>query len=170
MARRKKDKGWVKLYRSVADNPLWVSEPFTRGQAWIDLIMLVNHETRRIVFSDGTDIVVNEGQHFTSFDHLAKRWHWGRTKVIRYLDYLANHHMILRTGTRRGTIITLINWGIYQHGRTPDETPGETPGETSGETPGETQTRTYNKNYHNKNAIQEKGGTRPDDLGGRTYE
>ena len=32
-------KGWIKLHRSMFDNDLWTAEPFTKGQAWIDLIV-----------------------------------------------------------------------------------------------------------------------------------
>lgn len=169
MAKRKKDSGWVKVHRSVTNNPLWLSEPFTRGQAWVDLILMANHEDRRIVFADGTEVVVHEGEHFTSLAHLAKRWQWGRNRVIRFLDYLSNHQMIRQTGTRRGTTITLINWGVYQHGRTPDGTPDGTPDETPGGTPGGTQTRSI-KNYINKNDIQDKAGRRPLNSDGEAYE
>lgn len=36
--------GWIKLHRKLSDNPLWTCEPFTKGQAWVDLILLANHE------------------------------------------------------------------------------------------------------------------------------
>jgi len=35
--------GWIRLYRKMQDNPLWTSEPFTRGQAWIDLLMIAGY-------------------------------------------------------------------------------------------------------------------------------
>lgn len=41
--------GWVKLYRKLMDNPIWLEERFTKGQAWVDLIMLSNFESRIIV-------------------------------------------------------------------------------------------------------------------------
>ena len=31
------------LHAKLQDNPLWTCEAFTRGQAWVDLILLANH-------------------------------------------------------------------------------------------------------------------------------
>lgn len=31
-------KGWVSIHRQLCENDLWLSEPFTRGQAWVDMI------------------------------------------------------------------------------------------------------------------------------------
>lgn len=37
-------KGWVPISRQLQDHWLWNDKPFSKGQAWIDLIMLANHE------------------------------------------------------------------------------------------------------------------------------
>ena len=168
--KRKKDNGWVRIHRNVTNNPLWFSEPFTRAQAWIDLILMVNHSDRRIVFSDGTEVVVHEGQHFTSINHLAERWKWSRTKVNRFLSYLADHQMIHQSGTRRGTLITLINWAVYQHGRTPADTSADTSDDTPVDTSGDTQTIMLNNNDNNNNVKQGKAGRRPLNSDGEAYE
>ena len=34
---------YIKLYRALATSPLWTKEPFTRGQAWADLLLLANY-------------------------------------------------------------------------------------------------------------------------------
>ena len=38
------NQGWIKLHRTLQDNKLWYSEPLTKGQAWVDLILLANHK------------------------------------------------------------------------------------------------------------------------------
>ena len=154
MGKKKKDNGWIKIHRSITNNPLWLSEKFSRAQAWVDLLLMVNHTDRKLVFEDGTELIVRPGQHFTSIGHLAERWKWSQNRVIRFLSYLENHQMIHRVGTRRGTLVTVEKWAFYQYGRRPDETPDETPDGTSDETPDGTQTRMNNKN-DNKNVIQE---------------
>ncbi|MBT6584839.1 MAG: hypothetical protein HON77_11095, partial [Gammaproteobacteria bacterium] len=30
--------GYIKVYRDMANHPLWLEEQFTRGQAWMDLL------------------------------------------------------------------------------------------------------------------------------------
>ena len=39
--------GYIKLHRSLMDNPLWTEKPFSRGQAWVDLLMLANRKIAR---------------------------------------------------------------------------------------------------------------------------
>ena len=43
-------KGWVVIYRSIMDNPLWEDKPFSRGQAWIDMILLSSHKDTEFYF------------------------------------------------------------------------------------------------------------------------
>ena len=48
MAKKKKNGGWIKLYRQLQQNPIWQSsEPFSRRDAWVDLfnrIFSLNNE------------------------------------------------------------------------------------------------------------------------------
>ena len=44
--------GWIKLWRKFADDPLWVSEPFTKGQAWVDLLLMAQG-TENTIFKNG---------------------------------------------------------------------------------------------------------------------
>lgn len=38
------DKNWVKVNRTVQSHWVWMDKPFSRGQAWIDLILLAQHQ------------------------------------------------------------------------------------------------------------------------------
>jgi hypothetical protein len=40
--------GWIKLHRIIMDHPDWLAEPFTRAQAWVDLLLLANHKVGHI--------------------------------------------------------------------------------------------------------------------------
>lgn len=56
-----KEKGWISLSRSIVDNWVWDNgEQFSRGQAWIDLLLSANHEDRKIMF-DGKPLLVKRG-------------------------------------------------------------------------------------------------------------
>ena len=88
MAKKKKNSGWIKLYRQLQHNPIWQSsEPFSRRDAWIDLLLLANHE-ERVIIVKGKKQVIGEGQHWTSYRILADRWHWSYEKVRRYFALL----------------------------------------------------------------------------------
>lgn len=149
---KKKDKGWIKLHRQIVDSFVWKTpEPFDKRSAWIDLIMMANHEQRTIPLRSGASVTVNAGQFFTSMDHLADRWHWSRGKVIRYLAWLSGQGMVNTSGTTNGTTVTIIKYGLFQNGGTTTGTAnGTTDGTTGGTTDG-TRTRTNIQELSNKN-------------------
>ena len=112
---------WVKCHRSLAENELWLLEPFTKGQAFWDLVMKANHADGRVVC--GNEVVkVKRGQLFTSELKLAKRWRWSRNKVRAYLKLLENLKMGTAQGTAKGTLITIENYRIYQGEGTEEST------------------------------------------------
>ncbi len=90
-----KNNGWVKLHRKLADNELWLSEPFTRGQAWIDLLLLANHKTG-FIRRRGIMVKVERGQVGYSEEALSKRWRWSKGKLRRFFCELAGRSMISR--------------------------------------------------------------------------
>lgn len=141
---------YFKVYRSLLADELWLEEPFTRGQAWIDLIGLANFG-RTETFYRGELQIVQRGQIKTSCVWLAKRWKWSRNRVIRFLTQLSALRMIQVNGTNNGTTITIENYALYQDSGTTKRTTNETPNETSGGTSGGTQKK-------NKQRINKKEG------------
>ena len=110
------DKGYIKIYRDIREHWIWQEKPYDRARAWIDLIMMANHEPKTILF-DGVPMTIDRGQHMTSLSALAERWGWTRSKVKRFLDVLKSEHMCNTKRNRRGTLITVINYGFYQDTR-----------------------------------------------------
>jgi DNA replication protein DnaD len=108
-----KSKGWILLYRSVRDGWIWEQKPFSFGQAWIDLILDVNHEDKKL-FVNGKLIKIKRGQKWTSIRVLAARWGWRQEKVLQYIKALEQDGMITRKATRSGTLLTIVNYGKYQ--------------------------------------------------------
>lgn len=166
----KKDKGWIKLYRQISDSYIWTScEPFDRRSAWIDLLLMANHEERSFLLKNGRNQIVQEGQLFTSLDHLAERWHWSRNRVRRYLALISAQGMCTVKGTPSGTLLTLVNYGNFQHGwHTNGQANGQTSGQADGQTDGQ-RTITNIQELYNKNVKQE-GADAPNDSGGYTIE
>lgn len=80
--------GWISLYRQIVDNWIWnIKEPFDKRAAWVDLLLMVNHENKKIELN-GQIIEVERGQKITSLDKLSKRWKWSRHKVSDFLNRL----------------------------------------------------------------------------------
>lgn len=105
--------GWLKIHRKIADSDLWLSEPFTRGQAWIDLLMLANHDYS-FFYKRGNKVEINRGQIGRSEVELSDRWCWSRTKLRKFLNDLEKEQQIIQQKSPVTLIITLINYEKYQ--------------------------------------------------------
>ena len=107
--------GWIKLHRKIQDCELWDSsdEPFDRRSAWIDLLLLANHEDKQIIFKNNP-IVVKTGQRITSIRKLAERWNWSVNRVKRFLDLLEKLQMIERDSDNHRTLLTIAKYEVYQ--------------------------------------------------------
>lgn len=105
--------GWIKLYRQLQDCPIWYGERFSKGQAWVDLLMLANHSDKKIMFN-GDFITIQRGQYLTSMVKLSEKWKWNRKTVSSFLKLLENDNMITKVTDNTKTLITIINYGIYQ--------------------------------------------------------
>ena len=110
------DKGWIKLYRQIQDNMIWMdSEPFDRRSAWIDLIMMANVQNKDIIYR-GQIIKIKRGQVYTSVRKLATRWRWSRDKVNRFIKTLIKAHMVEKDNrTQSATLLTIVKYGDFQN-------------------------------------------------------
>ena len=104
-------KGYIKLYRDIRSHWIWSDPDYLR--AWVDLLMMVNHEDKQILFNKKL-ITVKRGSRITSIRKLAERWGWSRGRVARFLDMLEQGHMIATRRTTQKTLINVINYGFYQ--------------------------------------------------------
>ena len=107
------DKGYIKLYRSVRDNWIWDDKPFSRGQAWIDIILLANHKDTKLIFN-GNLITVKRGTYITSIRKLADKWGWSRDKTAKFLNELEKDGMIAKNSDRYRTLLTVEKYSVYQ--------------------------------------------------------
>ena len=105
--------GYIKLYRSLFDNDIWFLEPFTKAQAWIDLIGNTNHKDNEINIR-GNMVKIERGQIGWSELTMAKRWTWSRDKVRRFLKWLETRQQIKQQKTNLTTVITILNYELYQ--------------------------------------------------------
>jgi DNA-binding Lrp family transcriptional regulator len=123
---------WIKLNRKLLDNPMWLERPFSKGQAWVDLLLLANHKVdgfttrkRGVVFN------LQPGDVPHSLQSLEKRWGWSEMKVRRFIDELNEDGMIekkrvafndksdTKNNTKSDTrpmILSICNWKKYQCG------------------------------------------------------
>lgn len=112
--------GWISIHRTLQKHWLWKDKPFSKGQAWIDLIMLANHEDCR--FPHGNQLIdVKRGDVITSELKLADRWGWSKTKVRNFLELLKNDSMIVKKTDQKKTTLSIVNYGVWQDSQTTEK-------------------------------------------------
>lgn len=114
-------KGYITLHRKIQDNLIWQSKPFSKGQAWIDILFLASYRQRTLLVGN---MVINleRGQLFTSEQKLADRWGWSKKQVKTYLALLERLEMVTKEGTAKGTIVTVEKYELYQDVSTTEST------------------------------------------------
>ena len=155
--------GWISIYRAIEEDPMYFAEPFTRMQAFIDLILITNHE-RTVFFKRGIKITVERGQTVRSEDELALRWKWSRGKVRRFLLELENDTKIVQQKTRLCNCISIVNYDKYQLGGTTDSTTNDTTDSTTDSTTKNNNDNNILINYDNNAHTRESVEQQNDDI------
>lgn len=99
--------------RSLLHSDRWLREPFTRGQAWVDLFGLAQHCAGYMQIR-GVRVDLKRGQLGYSQLTLAKRWKWSRDKVRRHLRRLETAGDIIQQTTQVTTVITIVDYNTWQ--------------------------------------------------------
>jgi len=106
----------------MREHPLWLGERFTRGQAWVDLLLAAAHAEHTVIIG-GRLITIHRGEVLTSQVRLAQRWQWDRETVRHFLVQLGALGMTTietSKSTDTGfTRVTLLNFEAYQGNGTP---------------------------------------------------
>lgn len=105
--------GWIKLHRQISENEFYLSERFTKMQAWIDLLLLAGH-TKQTIFIRGIEINLKPGELCYSQQSLAVRWKWNFKTVRKFLELLENRQMVKCRINTVTTVIIILNWHKYQ--------------------------------------------------------
>lgn len=113
--------GWQKVYRDITKHWLWEDKPFSRGQAFIDLLLMVNHKDKKILFN-GDLVEVKRGSRITSLRQLGESWGWSRTKVKKFLEQLEKDGMITVKSDSKKTVVSIENYSVYQDSKNSDVT------------------------------------------------
>ena len=144
--------GWICLHRSLLDH--WVFTDAQALKAWMHLLLTANHEDKRMFF-DGKLITIKRGQHLTSIRKLAESWGCTRRKADSLLNCFIEDQMVTVKRSNKGTLLTLVNYSVYQNMRDTERTTESTTEDTTEDTTESTQT-TMNNNDNNDNNKRER--------------
>lgn len=144
-------KGWISVHRTIFNNWLWEDKPFSKGQAWIDLLLLANHSDEKTLL--GNELIhVKRGSKVTSLRKLSKRWGWSIKKVNNFLNLLESDNMIVVKRNTKRTAYTIVNYNDYQDEDIDKRNTKETRGKHAGNTK-ETRGKTNNNDNNVNNDL-----------------
>jgi len=113
-------KGWISIHRKLQSHWLWKDKPFSKGQAWVDLLLSANHEDCK--FPLGNQLVdAKKGDVITSELKLMDKWGWSKTKVRSFLSMLEKDSMLVKKTDSKKTTLSLTNYGVWQDSQTAKE-------------------------------------------------
>lgn len=114
-------KGWIKLHRSLFDNPV-VTQSSDHIAVWLYLLTHATPKPYRAIFG-GKEITVQSGQLITSRKSISECVNRGvdGSKVQRILKSFENAHQIEQQTTNQNRLITLKNWSLYQQSEQQNE-------------------------------------------------
>lgn len=139
--------GWIALHRSIREHWIYQEDrTFSKYEAWLDLLMDVNHQKKKFMF-DGQLIDVERGQKITSIRQLCERWNWSNTKVNKFLSLLESDGMLIKKSDAKKTVITIVNYDFYQGEENEKTTPKRQRNVT------ETSEKHTNNNVNNDNNV-----------------
>ena len=109
--------GWVKLHRKIQDHWLWQDKPFDKRSAWIDMLLMANHDDNKFLLGNVL-VEVQRGSFITSELKLMERWGWSKTKVRSFLEVLQKDKMIIKKSDKKKTAIIIEKYSDYQDSKT----------------------------------------------------
>ena len=119
--------GWIKVHRGILENPIWIDRPFSKGQAWIDIILLANHKGKRRT-GWKPNAAYKPRQFLTSELKLMDRWGWSKKEGKRVSGTSCVGQHDREKWNRQGTVINVVNYGKYQDLGTENEPIGDREG------------------------------------------
>lgn len=146
-------KGWVCIHRKIRECWIWEDKPFAMGQAWIDLLLRANHEDGKMLF-DKKLITIKRGQILTSIRKLSLEWGWSKERCSHFLSLLVQDNMLVKESSNRATLLTIVNYGVYQDLRDSHE---DTERTVTGTQVGQSLATNNNENNENNENNRERG-------------
>ncbi|MEK4132018.1 hypothetical protein NYE67_20600 [Solibacillus sp. FSL W8-0474] len=115
--------GWIKDFRQELDSDIWAMPPIYH-RVWQYIKYMANHNDNTIPMRDGSKLEIKRGQHLTSVRTIAGKVGWYERGIYKepnpktiqsVLDWLEQSNMIYTDkSNRKYTLITVVNWDIYQ--------------------------------------------------------
>lgn len=108
------NKGFIMLDRELQDEYFYLSERFTRSQAFIDLCFQAAYKEREF-YVRGIKVELMPYELAISENKLAERWQWSRNTVRKFLSELVVSGIIEQKSSKLVNIITIKKYLTIEH-------------------------------------------------------
>lgn len=108
------NKGFIMLDRELQDEYFYLSERFTRSQAFIDLCFQASYKEREF-YVRGIKVELMPYELAISENKLAERWQWSRNTVRKFLSELVVSGIIEQKSSKLVNIITIKKYLTIEH-------------------------------------------------------
>ena len=103
------DGNWIKVNRQILDSNVFEDAKTFKVFMWI--LLNANYKKRTLL----NGLTLNAGQLCTSRERIAAACNMHPSSVSRVLTRLKRCNSIDKKPNSRGTVIEVINWGVFQH-------------------------------------------------------
>lgn len=104
--------GYVKLYRQLLDNPVFLNEKLLK--VWVWCLLTAVHSDREVVTQGGTIVTLKPGQFIFGKNQGAMENGLSPTTFYRMISTLKDLGMLSTSANNKWTVATVENWGLYQ--------------------------------------------------------
>ena len=108
------NKGFIMLDRELQEEYFYLSERFTRSQAFIDLCFQAAYKEREF-YVRGIKVELMPYELAISENKLAERWQWSRNTVRKFLSELVVSGIIEQKSSKLVNIITIKKYLTIEH-------------------------------------------------------
>lgn len=103
--------GWISIHRKIIESSWFGKSEYVH--LWLYLLLKANHQDKEI-FVGNEKVLVKRGQLLTSRNKLSEVVHVQENKIYRILKCFENEHQIEQHKTHKYTIISIVNYDVYQ--------------------------------------------------------
>src|ERR1700719_2563045 len=107
-------RGYIRLHRKLLEHPLFKDKPAAWLKIWLYILMRANWRESAFRPRQGECVVVPAGSLITSLEKLGTHAGLSKEHARRCLDYLERTHSVTLQRTHHWTMITIVNWAVYQ--------------------------------------------------------
>ena len=110
--------GWIKLYRSLIESTIFKNPRLLKFWIWILCKASHKNSQQRVGI---TETEVLKGQFIFGRIEASKELNLPKATIYRYLKLLESERMIVAKTNNKFSVITVVNWGLYQDGKEQNE-------------------------------------------------